>query len=124
MVAVEGGQGITLRDLFQKELGFSAREASVDHLNVHALGELYSWETCTLNESVAECSMKAHFAISRPFLISTLDSSRPCFQGLASKGSTCSTKNTILSGRLSFGMCSLKLTTTSKVWRILSPWYG
>lgn len=40
IVAQEGNQGITLRDLFQKELGFSASEASVDHLNVHALGEL------------------------------------------------------------------------------------
>lgn len=39
VVATEDGQGITLRDLFQKELGFSASEASVDHLNVHALGE-------------------------------------------------------------------------------------
>ncbi|CDI80962.1 adenosine monophosphate deaminase, putative [Eimeria praecox] len=38
VVATEGGQGITLKDLFQKELGFSASEASVDHLNVHALG--------------------------------------------------------------------------------------
>lgn len=41
VVAVEDGQGITLRDLFQKELGFSAREASVDHLNVHALGSCF-----------------------------------------------------------------------------------
>ncbi|CDJ59189.1 adenosine monophosphate deaminase, putative [Eimeria maxima] len=38
VVAMEGGQGITLKGLFQKELGFSASEASVDHLNVHALG--------------------------------------------------------------------------------------
>ncbi|CDJ49271.1 adenosine monophosphate deaminase, putative [Eimeria brunetti] len=41
VVATEGGQGITLRDLFQKELGFSASEASVDHLNVHALGSCF-----------------------------------------------------------------------------------
>ncbi|KAL8274356.1 hypothetical protein Esti_001678 [Eimeria stiedai] len=41
VVALEGGQGVTLRDLFQKELGFSAREASVDHLNVHALGSCF-----------------------------------------------------------------------------------
>ncbi|KAL8439283.1 hypothetical protein Efla_003920 [Eimeria flavescens] len=41
VVAIEGGQGVTLRDLFQKELGFSAREASVDHLNVHALGSCF-----------------------------------------------------------------------------------
>ncbi|CDJ66749.1 adenosine monophosphate deaminase, putative [Eimeria necatrix] len=41
VVATEDGQGITLRDLFQKELGFSASEASVDHLNVHALGSCF-----------------------------------------------------------------------------------
>lgn len=39
VVAMEGDQGITLKGLFQKELGFSASEASVDHLNVHALGK-------------------------------------------------------------------------------------
>ncbi|CDJ35973.1 adenosine monophosphate deaminase, putative [Eimeria mitis] len=38
VVVTEGGQGITLKGLFQQELGFSASEASVDHLNVHALG--------------------------------------------------------------------------------------
>ncbi|XP_026192302.1 AMP deaminase 3 [Cyclospora cayetanensis] len=41
VVAEEGGQGVTLRDLFDRELGFSAREASVDHLNVHALGSCF-----------------------------------------------------------------------------------
>lgn len=38
VVAVEGNRELTLRDLFETELGFTAHEASVDHLNVHALG--------------------------------------------------------------------------------------